>query len=66
MIVYFYRYSIAQKGVNLGYTVDVKLKICLNLDGQIFCIPTSELHFMDQVHIPVCQSRSLVNFNSKF
>lgn len=62
---YSSRYSIAQKGNNQGYVVDVRLKICLNLDGQEFCIPINEMHFMNQVDIPVCQSRSLVDFRSK-
>lgn len=62
---YSSRYSIAQKGNNQGYIVDVKLKICLNLDGQEFCIPINEMHIMNQVDIPVCQSRSLVDFRSK-
>ena len=64
--LYDFRYSIAQKGANQGYIVDVKLKICLNLDGQEFCIPTNEIHFMNQVEIPVCQTRSLVDFRSKW
>lgn len=62
---YSCRYSIAQKENNQGYIVDVKLKICLNLDGQEFCIPINEMHFMNQVDIPVCQTRSLVDFRSK-
>lgn len=50
---------------NKGFVVDVKVMICLPMDGKKYCIPSDEgLHLLHNQEIPICDQRALVNFKS--
>lgn len=50
---------------NKGFIVDVKVMICLPMDGKKYCIPSDEgLHLLHNQEIPICDQRALVNFKS--
>lgn len=50
---------------NKGFIVDVKVMICLPIDGKKYCIPSDEgLHLLHNQEIPICDQRALVNFKS--
>lgn len=65
--IVMFRYKIDQMEGNKGFIVDVKVMICLPMDGKKYCIPSDEgLHLLHNQEIPVCDQRALINFKSMY
>ena len=48
------RYYVDQMANGKGFIVDVKIKICLPIDSEVYCIPQNGFHLLQRQQFPVC------------
>ena len=49
------RYYVDQMANGKGFIVDVMIKICLPINGEVYCIPESGFHLLQQQQFPLCE-----------
>jgi hypothetical protein len=57
--IYFYRYTI--DNYEDGFILDLRVEICLPMDGKEYCIPSEGLLLLEDEQIPACSLSAWTN-----